>query len=326
MKKLHAKSPCCGAKIVRFGERRRRCENCHRTWRKRKKKRGRKQKRVSTKFVTKYFSRTLPSLYGSAKEKGTSPDALEYHLKKSRDLFLRTTPWPILPKNVPLILVADAKRKKICDKMTTVYVILVRAISGSVAFAHRPYVEEGNETVAGWDRAFDTLPEDVKNRVKALVCDGHRGLVYSAKWRGWKVQRCHFHLLKSLTVRRSAKSTRGYKTTGNRLLGLAHMILETNDPEEFRRSVSEIEAIGWEAKSGSLRTIITGFLTHTEEYRTYLFSPELRLPKTSNSAEAYIGGLQKLLNQAHGFRSQKSFMKWVEAYVKWRQKIACNQG
>lgn len=324
MKKIHAKSSCCEAKIVRFGERRKRCTKCRRTWRKRKKKRGRKQKHISKNIVAKYFSGTLPSFYGKAKERGKKPDSDEYRLQKSRDLFVRTTSWPILPENGPLILVADAKRKKVRGKMTTVYIILVREVSDTIAFVHRPHIETGNENVAGWDRAFDTVPESVKNRVVALVCDGHRGLVYSAKWRDWKLQRCHFHLLKSLTVRRSARSTRGHATTGAKMLSLARIILTTTDENLLARSVSEIETIGWEAKSGSLRAVISGFLNHLDEYRTYLLFPELRLPRTSNSGESFIGGLQKVFSQAHGFSTKKSFVLWTECYAKWRKNIACN--
>jgi hypothetical protein len=324
MKKIHAKSPCCGAKIIRFGERRKQCTQCHKTWRKRKKKRGRKQKRVSKTIVEKYFSNTLPSFYGKAKERGAKTDSDEYRLQKSRDLFLRTTDYPDFPENGPLILIADAKRKKICGKMTTVYIILVRAVSETTAVVHRPHVEEGTESVAGWDRAFDTLPESVKNRVLALVCDGHRGLVYSSKWRGWKLQRCHFHLLKSLIVRRSARSTRGYAAIGTKILSLARMILITKDEDLLTRSISEIEAIGWETKSGSLRAIVSGFLNHLDEYRTYLLFPELRLPRTSNSGESFISGLQKVFSRAHGFSTKKSFILWTECYVKWRRKIACN--
>ncbi len=324
MKKIHAKSSCCSAKIVRFGDRRKRCKKCLRTWRTRKKKRGRKQKRVSKNFVEKYFSNLLPSFYGKAKECGKEPDSDEYRLQKSRDLFLRTTDWPTLPEDGPLILVADAKRKKVRGKMTTVYIILVRTVSSRTAFVHCPHIETGNETVAGWDRAFDTLPASVKNRVLALVCDGHRGLVYSAKWRKWKIQRCNFHLLKSLTVRRSARSTRGHSMVGKKILSLAQIILATKNEKLLARSISEIEAIGWEATSGSLRAIISGFLNHLDEYRAYLLFPELRLPRTSNSGESFISGLQKVFSQAHGFSTKKSFVLWTECYVKWRKKIACN--
>jgi len=324
MKKIHAKSSCCGTKIVRFGERRKRCTKCLRTWRPRKKKRGRKQKRVSKNIVEKYFSNLLPSFYAKAKEHEKEPDSDEYRLQKSRDLFLRTTDWPTLPEDGPLILVADAKRKKVRGKMTTVYLILVRPISESTAFIHRPHIEEGNETVNGWDRAFDTLPSSVKNRVLALVCDGHRGLVYSAKWRKWKIQRCNFHLIKSLTVRRSVRSTRGHAVVGTKILSLAEIILTTKDAELLRRSISEIEAIGWEARSGSLRAVVTGFLNHLEEYRTYILFPELHLPRTSNSGESFICGLQKVFSRAHGFSTKKSFVLWTECYAKWRKKIACN--
>lgn len=288
------------------------------------KKRGRKQKRVPKELVAKYFSRSLPSFYAKAKEKNGIPDTDEYRLKKSRDLFMRNTKWPPLPKIGKLILVADAKKKKIRGRMTTIYFILVRSVSETVAFAHRPHIEDDEESVAGWDRAFDTLPEDTQKRVLALVCDGHRGLVYSAKWRGWKLQRCHFHLLKNLTVRRSTKSTRGNAQIGTKILALTQIVLTTKNKEKLSHATNQLEAIGWEAKSGSLGIVIAGFLNHLDEYRTYLLFPELRLPRTSNSAESFIGGLQKVFSQAHGFSTKKSFSAWTEAYVKWRKKITCN--
>src|SRR5262245_9130522 len=40
MNLLHAKSPCCRAKIYRFGSRHRQCSLCKRTWSVRRKKRG----------------------------------------------------------------------------------------------------------------------------------------------------------------------------------------------------------------------------------------------------------------------------------------------
>ena len=323
MKKLHAKSPCCRAKIIRFGERRKQCIVCKKTWRARKKKRGPKRSRISSSIVTDYFSHILPSFYGYAKKHKCSPDIFEYRLQKSRDLFIKTTTWPSLPQRGNLILIADVKKKKLCGKLIAVYIILVRAVDETIAYAHKPHIEEGDESVEGWDRAFDTLPENVKDRVSGLVCDGHRGLILSAKWRGWKLQRCHFHLLKSFIVRRSTKSTRGNAEIGKQIIELAKTILSTTDKNIFYRSVSELEAIGWEVKRGSLGAVISGFLNHIEEYRTYLLFPELRLPRTSNSAESFIGGFQSLLSQAHGFRTKKSFVLWVEAYVKWRKNISC---
>jgi hypothetical protein len=311
MKKIHAKSSCCFAKIVRFGERRKQCSKCHRTWRTRKKKRGRKQKRVSKKIVKSYFSRTLPSSYGLAKERNTSPDTFEYRLLKSRNLFSRNEAWPSLPNTSPFILIADAKKMKIVGEMTTMYFILVRSTSEKTAFVHKPHIEIGDESVTGWDRAFDTLPDSVSRGVLGLVCDGHLGLIYSAKWRKWKIQRCHFHLIKSLVVRRSVKSTRGNAKLGAIILSLVKNILTTKDADVLKHSIDEIEAIGWESKKGMLRPIIEGFLNHLDEYRTYIDYPELCLPKTSNSAEAYIGGLQKLLNQAHGFRTMAVSLKSI---------------
>src|SRR5438132_9297316 len=46
MHSWHAKSRCCRAKIYHFGSRRRQCSQCKRTWRIRKKQRGRKPRRA----------------------------------------------------------------------------------------------------------------------------------------------------------------------------------------------------------------------------------------------------------------------------------------
>ena len=323
MKKTHAKSACCSARVNRFGGRRRQCRQCLRTWRIRTKHRGRKRHRASSDFVLKYLDCLLPSFYALEKRQKGSADVLEYRLKQSRDWFVRQTPWPKIPSG-RLVAVADAKMKIINGVMHTVYLILLRSVDGNQAVPFPPIIEVGTESFGGWTRAFDSLPVPVAARIRALVGDGHRGLVFNARWRNWPVQRCHFHLLKSLMVRRSRKSTRGNKEVGRQLITLANILLTTTDQRVFTATMNELEAIGWAAKRGSLRAIITGFLNHLDEYRTYLIRPDLRLPRTSNTAEAFISGLQKLCAGARGFRTRASFEGWVEAYVKHRKSIACN--
>ena len=308
MKKIHAKSPCCGEKVNHFGSRRRQCSKCHRTWRIRKKKRGRKKKRTGKDFVSRYFNRLLPSFYAVEKHQEKSADILEYRLRQSRDFFIRHTEWSKI-SNGPLIAVADATMKTIAGKMYCVYIVLLRSVSGTEAHPLPPRIEEGVESYDGWTRTFDAVPNHLQKQIKALVCDSHRGLVYNGKRRGWKVQRCNFHLLKSLSVRRSVKSTRGNKEIGRKLIGLANVILTTKNQEELTRAVNELEEIGWMSKRGSLGQIISSFLRYLDEYRTYLAYPKLKLPRTNNTAESFISGLEKLCAHARGFRTLSSFSK-----------------
>ncbi|MFC1615157.1 hypothetical protein ACFL22_01230, partial [Patescibacteria group bacterium] len=51
MKKIQTNSLCCGVKIHNYGERRRQCSKCKKTWRIYKKKTGRKKIRVTTNIV-----------------------------------------------------------------------------------------------------------------------------------------------------------------------------------------------------------------------------------------------------------------------------------
>lgn len=323
MKKIHAKSPCCGVKINHFGLRRRQCSKCRKTWRMRRKKRGRKRNRAGKDFVIKYINRLLPSFYAIQKYREKSADALEYRLKQSRDFFIRHTNWPEIPRG-PLVAIADATMKTIAGRMYCVYIILLRKVNGLEAHPLPPRLEAGAESYEGWKRSFDDIPEPVHQRIEALVCDGHRGLVFNAKKRKWKVQRCNFHLLKCLSVRRSIKSTRGNREIGKRLLLLANAILTTKDKQKLTPAVNEIEEIGWMSKRGSLGLAISGFLKYLDEYRTYLNYPELNLPRTNNAAESFISGLERLCSHARGFRTKSSFEKWLETYVKHRKSIACN--
>lgn len=308
-----------------FGGRRRQCTNCKRTWRIRRKHRGRKRHRISGDFAIKYLDRLLPSFYALHRKEGASADKLEYRLRKSRDWFIRHTPWPELPEG-PLIAVADAKMKNVSGVMYSTYIILVRSVAGTHAVPLPPYLETGRESIEGWSRAFARLPHAVEARIEALVCDGHRGLICNAMWRQWRIQRCQFHLLQNFSVRRSRNSMRGNKEVGKRLITLAHILFGTEDRALLLSAVSELEAIGWASKRGTLRTIIAGFVNHLDEYRTYLSSPELRLPRTSNTAESFISGLQKLCADARGFRTRSSFEKWIEAYVKYKKTIRCRPG
>ena len=323
MKKIHAKSLCCKAKVIGFGSRRRQCSKCKKTWRMRRKKRGRKRNRTGKDFVTKYLNRLLPSFYAVAKHAKKSADILEYKLKQSRDFFIRHTKWPKIPRG-PFIAVADATIKTIARRIYSVYIILLRNIGDREAYPLPPRLEVGPESYDGWKRSFDAMPDYVKRQIKALVCDGHAGLVWSARKRNWKVQRCHFHLLKSLSIRRSRKSTRGNRKIGERLLMLANIILTTEDTQKLTQAINEIEEIGWMSKGGSLGLIISGFLKNLDEYRTYLMHPKMKLPRTNNSAESFISGLEKMCAHARGFRTKSSFEKWLEAYVKHRRSIACN--
>src|SRR4029453_8531531 len=105
MHSCHAKSPCCQAKIYHFGSRRRQCSQCKRTWRIRKKRRGRKRQRVHPGTLQAVFmdARTLKTL--APRYRLTRQGLSRRFLGALRNLTSRS-PNLLLP-NGPLVLILD---------------------------------------------------------------------------------------------------------------------------------------------------------------------------------------------------------------------------
>lgn len=263
MKNLHAKSPCCRGEIIHYGNRRRQCLICRKTWRIRRKKRGRKRKREQKTLLVRYLQHQMPPLY--ALEGG-------------------------------LIIIADAMVKYIERVWYTFYFILIRDAGDNHAIITKPVVTKGTETQSGWREAFERLPETVKPRIKAVVCDGHRGIVNYAKQKGWIFQRCHFHLIASIQGRRSKWKWSRHKEEGQKIYDLARYILK-------------LEETALNTNSPQLRKTLLGFINNYRDFRTYLYHSNLNLPRTNNSIESLIGSIQNLCYRARGFRTISSLIK-----------------
>lgn len=320
----HVKSPCCRASVIRFGKRRRQCTICRKTWRIRLKRRGRKATRVSAQRVSQYLRHELPSLYALARASGKHREALRIQLIRSRETFLDETPWPLLPTDTPVILIADAMVCEIEGAWLTVYLMLVRRAGESQAFIHQPYIAAGTETPMGWHAAFATIPEGTWQRIQAVVCDGHRGIVGYAKRSGWLIQRCHFHLIAAIQGRRSRWARSRHRAMGERLYRLVSAVLGAKDASTILPLLTELETIAWDTRSRVLRKVLLGFVTHAEDYRTYLRHPELNLPRTSNTAEALIGMIRHFCHRARGFSTRRSLEQWISAIIKHKRTMTCN--
>lgn len=324
MNTQHAKSPCCWGGIRKYGIRRRQCTRCKTTWRIRKKKRGRKRLRGTSSLVVQYLRHEIPSLHARARVRTCAPDALERRLHRSRDLLLSRTSWPHIPAHGTLIALADAMMREIRGQMHTVYFILVRPVSSNEAIILEPYLLAGKETHEGWYGAFGHVSLPVRRRILALVCDSHHGLVSAAFRNHWLLQRCNFHIIASIQGRRSRFAASRHRPLGEWLYRLTSQILTLKDQYIVNQLITEIESIGWETDSVQLRKIISGFVTHADQYRTYLSHPELRLPRTNNTCETLIGGFQNLTHRMRGYSSVHSFRAWLHAYLKHRKVVTCN--
>ena len=324
MNPLQEKSPCCQNKIRRFGKRRRQCSGCGKTWRVWLKERGRKHLRYSSfKPLVEYLTNGIGSLEKEAVKRRMNAPAFRNRIRKLLQSYIKETPWPGIPHG-SLIAVVDAIAQVVRGEIWSVYVILLRSIDSVSAVITAPYLLKGSESGIGWHTAFDRLPEDVKKRIIAIVCDGKRQLVLFARRKGWILQRCHFHLRYRIA---------NYARTGilNRNKGVAEKIqtfIDTIlfDPDEnsVQQTLRRLEIFMPRVRSFGLRFVLRGFLKNYLDFRSYLMFPRLHLPTTTNSAESLNGKFRDLQRRARGFRTIKAFYLWIVALCKHKKTITCN--
>lgn len=317
MNNKHTKCPGCNRPGTRWGGRRRRCLSCNLTWRIRKKKRGRKRLRHTPERALRYIKNNEP------RSSRLALHSRFYRRVSSRDNLRKSLPWPEPSKTEPLILIADAFIQYAEGSWHAWYCILARPVAGEDATILPPLYRQGTEVALGWQEAFGALPDTLLERVKALICDGHNGLILEARRRKWLIQRCHFHLIARLQSKRSRWRRGFHQKEGKQIYRLVMKILETKSPEFLKAALRQLVLVGRATTSRDVRRVISGVMTNYEDYRTYLRHPELNLPITSNTAEAFIGLVRRLCSLARGFRTVRSFSYWIEAVVKARKTVKC---
>lgn len=201
MKKIHEKlSPCCRAKIYKFGGKRRQCSLCKKTWTVWAKKRGAKPSRPNRKLLEKVLIGKRSLLSSGMTKRPLAKSTLSARLAKVMRSCLRKLP-EALPGG-PAILIIDALWFQFKNVRWTLYLGAVRNVDNTQAEILEPKLVSGRECCLGWKSFIDGLPEEAKTRVKAVVADGFRGIDRIAKSQNWILQRCHFHLIAQLQVNR----------------------------------------------------------------------------------------------------------------------------
>jgi len=223
-------------------------------------------------------------------------------ITRFRDLFCRTNQWPTLPAEGPLILLADATPKRIRWRWYTVFCVLIRRPHESAAWIAPPVILPGLETRANWKQALATLPEAQISQVRAMVCDGHRGLLDFAKRRNWLIQRRRFHLIAFIQGRRSRWGKGLHREEGKRIYAAVIRVLDAPIDADITALRIAVDNLALSTTSRELRKALSGFATNAEYYRTHLYHPELHLPRTNNASEACIGSIESLLKRLRAFQ------------------------
>jgi len=324
MKTLHSKSPCCKAKIYRFGRRRRQCSLCKKTWRVRPKKRGRKTIRVHP-CIDSTVIRRRESLRNKARRLGVNREKIRRRHKRNLELLLKRFSPPKAPRG-SLIAIIDGWILHFKKKRYVLYLILLRSVKGNMATVMEPILIPGYEKKGSWEIVFNKLPLSARKRIKAVVLDGITGVECLAHEWGWVVQRCHFHQLATLqTLRGKRWSTIKHKELREEIYQNVVKILKLKNEvkaqalaQETRLLLKRSECPVW------IKRRAGGFLRRVDLFRSYRKYPKLNLPTTTNSAECVNKMITETMVLTRGFSTSQSFEKWIKVQIRTMKPIRCN--
>ena len=324
MNSSHVKSPCCRAKIHRFGSRRRQCSHCKRTWRIRSKKRGRKRWRASPSFLKAVLveGRTLKSL---APRTGLTRQALGHRFRRALEQFVSRPRTVRLPAG-PLVLVLDGLYFRFRGRHCVLYLMGVKPCHQNRAVFLDPVLLPERENLRCWSQAFTTIPAPVHRRICASVSDDIRGMIGLATRQAWVVQLCHFHLISQL---QGSRGRRKRKLVGRPvreiLYRLTRQALELPDGARLQQVLKRLEQLVKQPMgSRVMRMAVREFLRRTEHFRAYRRYPELGLPSTTGTVEAMGRIVRDLMRQTRSISSPHALKLWATALIRMRPNVMCN--
>lgn len=313
---LQGKSSCCQAKIYKFGGKRKQCSECKKTWKIRQKKRGRKAKRVDKKLVENILVKGERASHIANRKSGVSPQTISYRLKKAMPLCERRELYP----SGWLIVVADAIWFTFKKQRWTLYVIAVRSITGGKAHYLDPVLVPGRETSMGWKKMFESIPDEINNRVLAIVSDGFRALHQIAKERKWVQQLCHFHLLQQLQIQLGSWKKLPDQPIRKEIYQCVCELLKTTN-HESKYALKLYELINSPKCPHRYFMICNEMIRRLDNFRAYINHPELNLPHTTGCLESTNNIIR---DRCKYLRTPESLKLRATTLLRARQTVVCN--
>jgi len=325
MNSKHAKSPCCGAGIRRYGSRRRQCVECGATWTIRPRKRGRPRHRLAPIALKRVLldGVTLGRLY--ARRSDVALPAHRYRFRQALHRFV-DKPAPQRIPDGPLVLLGDGLWFEFNGIQWVLYLSALKSCQGMHATFLDPLLLPGKEGATRWHQVIEAIPESARQRICAVVVDNLPGMQKIAKHQRWALQLCQFHLLLKLLAQRGRVR---YRLRGNTVREEIHRlircVLEMQPGARLDVMVARLHRLS-QGDCGTERTqvILREFLKDLSYYRTYLNCPELGLPKTTNSVECMCRLLRDLFRRTRAGSNPKSVLLWATALIRMRPTVVCN--
>jgi hypothetical protein len=325
MNSKHAKSPCCGARIRRFGPRRRQCVQCRRTWTIRPRKRGRPAHRTPASVLHRVFVEgfTVGQLF--SKRPGVALPAYRYRFRQALRRFVARPSPQKIPRG-PLVLLADGLWFEFDGVPWVLYLTALKPCRGNTATFLDPLLLPGKEGASRWQQALAAIPPRATHRIQAMVVDNLPGMRRLAYQRQWVLQLCHFHLLLKLQAqRRSVRYSLRGGPVREEIPQLIRNALELPDGPRLSRTLERLGRLSRrDCGTQRVQTTVRGFLKALPFYRSCLTHPHLELPRTTNSVESMARLLRELLRSSRAGSNPASVLLWTTALIRMRPRVTCN--
>lgn len=325
MNSQHAKSPCCGAPVRRFGGRRRQCTHCARTWRIRSKKRGRPVRRDAPTILRRVFEDGFTLRQLAAVRPGIALPTYRYRFRKVLERFVaRPSSQPLPPG--PLVLLADGLWFQFKRKPWVLYLMALKPCQGDHAVFLDPVLLAGPERLACWEEALQHIPRAAGERILAMVVDNLPGMRRVARQRGWVLQLCHFHLLLKLYGQRASRphALRGGPVR-EEIQPLIRQALSLPDGVSLNNTLQRLRLLSkTDCGTSRIQMTVRAFLRDLRFYRSYLTHSQLGLPQTTNTVESMGRLLRELFRRNRAGSNATSTLRWATAFIRIHPTVVCN--
>jgi hypothetical protein len=325
MNTKHAKSPCCGAPVRRFGGRRRQCTQCNGTWRIRPKKRGRRPRRSSPSILERVFVQGFTLAQLAARQGGIGLPTYRHRFRRELQQFVARPGSQVIPRG-PLVLLVDGLWFQFKRHPWVLYLMALKPCQGDYAVFLDPVLLAGTEKVARWDQALAAIPQAASERIRAIVVDNLPGMRRLAHQRGWVLQLCHFHLLLKLYGQRGSRPHALYGgPVREQLHQCIRHALSLPEGAPLDTTLRRLHGLALtDCGTARVQGMVRALLRDLEFYRSYLQYPQLGLPHTTNTVESMGRLLRDLFRRSRAGSNPASVLQWATAFIRLRSHITCN--
>lgn len=287
----------------RHGDRRWRCTQCRNTCRRPQRKRGRPRVRGFRPKTTKAFLTGTCTVQSIAHRTHRSYGATHMRLQRGLATLVHGEGATRIPVNGKFILIADAKWITVCGRRLSIYVILLRPVSRSIAATIVVLPRWEWESERGWRAALLLLPGCVRRRIVGATLDEHHGLRNAVPalcddgTSPLPIQWCQFHCIAELQLKLGKKAIKRNVWTAI-AWEVARSALHEPHPDRrviwvrLLQLVTRIPRCPEKTQRG-----IQWFLSRLDSTTVVFIRPSLRLPTTTACAESMCNLLRTLLGR-----------------------------